>query len=110
MEKRTVWNLPTVLYQSLASYEESRPVALITALDRWARVQDQLNLPIVVQAEPERTDYAFLQYLAQHVPSTVEVIYAVGGAPQVMAGKVVAYEKRPPLDHHPNRAGLGPDF
>lgn len=95
---KTIWNIPKVVYQALSEIHESRAVALITEPTRWARVSPSLSsLPVIVQAEPERFDYAFLSYLAENVPSTVEVVYALGNVNQVTAGKVAAHLNKIPL-------------
>ena len=97
MDTKIIWHLPQVKYQSLSEITENRPAAVITEPIRWARVKDAVKLPIVVQAEPERMDHPFLSYLGQNLPSTVEVVYAVGNSKHVMAGKIIANENKIPL-------------
>lgn len=97
MDNRVVWSLPKVRYAALGEIEEARPVALITDKASWARVSGQLNLPILVQAEPEASTRSLLDELAQNVPARVEVIYAVGTAAQIKAGKIVAHTNNLPL-------------
>jgi glycerol-1-phosphate dehydrogenase [NAD(P)+] len=92
-----VYGLPTIHYKNLSEWEEERPAALITSEQDWNQVKEDLHLPLVVQAEPGQTDYAFLKNLAENVPGMVEVVYAVGGSKQAAAGKVVAYENDLPL-------------
>lgn len=92
-----IFSLPSVYYGKLADWKEDRPTALITSTDAWARLNGTLDLPLVVQAEPDRFDYEFLTTLAQNVPAMVKVIYAVGAAPQVNAAKIVAHENQLPL-------------
>jgi glycerol-1-phosphate dehydrogenase [NAD(P)+] len=52
---------------------------------------------VVVQAEPDRTDNEFLDYLAENVPSLVEAIYCVGSGTVVTIAKVVAHKRDLPL-------------
>lgn len=89
--------LPTVYYGMLSDWKEERPTALITSAAAWEHLNGTLNLPLVVQAEPERFDYEFLQNLAQNVPAMVKVVYAVGTAEQASAAKIVAHENNLPL-------------
>lgn len=105
MTSRTIWPLPKIEYLSLANYIESRPSALLTTPSQWARLGDTLKLPLVVQAEPEQYDAAFIDYLAQNVPSVVEVIYAVGDDPLIGAAKLVAYQNKLPLVIVPTELG-----
>ncbi|MBZ0309410.1 MAG: iron-containing alcohol dehydrogenase [Anaerolineae bacterium] len=89
--------LPDVYYKKLTDWKEERPAALITSPAAWERLNGLLNLPLVVQAEPEQMDYDFLHTLAQNVPAMVKVIYAAGTSTQVTIGKMVAYENNLPL-------------
>lgn len=89
--------LPIVYYGKLNEWKEERPAALITSPAAWERVGGLLGLPLVVQAEPEQTDYEFLHTLSQNVPAMVKVIYAVGSSTQFKIGKVVAHENNLPL-------------
>lgn len=92
-----VWPLPKITFRELSAVQETRRVALLTSEDTWATLSASLSLPLVIQAEPARTDRDLFEYLAQHLPSTVEVIYAVGNGAPVEAAKVVASHNRLPL-------------
>jgi len=94
---KIVYPVPKIEYESLAKYEEPRPVALITDAASWAKVSDSLKLPIIVQAEPERMDNEFLDFLSTNVPSIVEAIYVIGSGHQVSIGKFVAHRNDLPL-------------
>lgn len=93
----TIYPLPQIEYQSLADLQENRPTALITNAHDWGRVGNLLSLPIVVQAEPERVDVDFFNYLSDNVPSVVEVVYAVGSTHQIIIGKIIAHNNKLPL-------------
>lgn len=94
---QTIYPLPKIHYESLAQYEETRPVALITNAENWNQLNGVLKLPIVVQAEPERLDIDFLNYLSENVPSLVEAVYVVGTDLQVDIGKIIAHQRGLPL-------------
>ncbi len=92
-----VWPLPKITFRELSTVQESRRVALLTSEETWAALSASLSLPLVIQAEPSRYDRDLFEYLAQHLPSTVEVIYAVGNGAPVEAAKVVAGHNHLPL-------------
>lgn len=92
-----VWPLPRISFRELASVEETRPVALITHQIAWSVVNKKIELPLVIQAEPTRNDRDFFEYLAANLPSSVQVIYAVGEDLAIDAGKYVASESKKPL-------------
>ena len=92
-----VWPLPRVSFRELASVEETRPVALITNQIAWSVVSKKIELPLVIQAEPNRNDRDFFEYLAANLPSSVQVVYAVGEDLQIDAAKFVASESKKPL-------------
>jgi glycerol-1-phosphate dehydrogenase [NAD(P)+] len=75
----TIWHLPQVEFLELAQVKESRPTALVTGHRSWGAVSSLLELPIVVQAEPQSVEQDFLDMLAENLPPQVEVIYGVGG-------------------------------
>jgi glycerol-1-phosphate dehydrogenase [NAD(P)+] len=52
---------------------------------------------VVVQAEPDRTDNEFLDYLAENVPTLVEAIYAIGSGQVITIARVVAHKCGLPL-------------
>ncbi len=92
-----IWNLPKVRFTSLTDIEETRPVAVITTPDVWNKVGDSLDLPIVVQSEPDANNLAQFNIMANNVPSTVQAIYVVGTGIPVTAGKIVAQANNLPL-------------
>lgn len=93
----TIWPLPKVTITTLKDVDEKRPAALITSDEAWSQVAHLLNLPLVVQAEPMDTSEDLIDYLADNLPSQVEVIYAVGNGTPVVAGKIVAHRNNLPL-------------
>jgi len=97
IKPKIIWNLPRIEYEPLAAIRENRPVALITDDEHWERIKSMVNLPIVVQSEPERTDEEFINFLAENVPALVEVVYVVGSGDQLTVGKVVAHKNNLPL-------------
>lgn len=92
-----VWPLPKITFRELSAVQETRRVALLTSEESWAALSASLSLPVVIQAEPSRYDRDLFEYLAQHLPSTAEVIYAVGHGAPLEAAKVVAGHNRLPL-------------
>jgi len=92
-----VWPLPRITFRALSSVQETRRVALLTTEHVWQMLGTQLTLPILIQAEPERYDRDLFDYLAGHLPSTVEAIYAVGNGAPVEAAKVIAAHNGLPL-------------
>jgi glycerol dehydrogenase-like iron-containing ADH family enzyme len=99
----TVWPLPRISYKNLKQVEETRPVALLTSEAAWNQVGDLLNLPLVVQAEPEENDRDLLNYLADNLPSQAEAVYVVGEGTPLIAGKIVANVNKLPLIVIPTR-------
>jgi len=81
----------------LSSIQESRPAALITQAAAWANVGKRFQLPLIIQAEPNRDDNDFYEYLASNLPSPVQVIYAVGDGITIDAAKIVASRNKKPL-------------
>ncbi len=75
----TISALPQIEITNLSQIKESRPAAVLTGERAWGAVSTILELPIVVQAEPNRVDIEFLDTLAAGLPEEVEVIYGVGG-------------------------------
>ena len=92
-----VWPLPRITFRALNSVQEKRRVALLTPEAVWQVLGTHLALPVVIQAEPERYERDLFDYLADHLPSTVEVVYAVGSGAPVEAAKVVASRNDVPL-------------
>ncbi len=92
-----VWSLPRLSFRELKSVQESRPTALITQPSAWANVSKSVQLPLIIQAEPNRNDKDFFEYLASNLPSPVQVVYAVGDSPTIDAAKIVAQRSNKPL-------------
>jgi glycerol-1-phosphate dehydrogenase [NAD(P)+] len=92
-----VWPLPRITFRELSSIKETRPAALLTQATVWANVSKRIDLPLIIQAEPNRTDKEFFEYLAANLPSQVQVIYAVGDGLPVDAAKIVAHRNHKPL-------------
>jgi glycerol dehydrogenase-like iron-containing ADH family enzyme len=113
MSVQQVWSLPQIQYRALQTVKETRPVALLTHPD-WGAARTALDLPIVVQAEPNTPDRAFLDHLAEHLPTAVQVIYALGDSPTLDAAKYVASKSGRPAVLIPtlisSSAALRPDI
>ena len=92
-----VWPLPRITFRELSSLEENRPVALLTTEAAWTVLSAQLSLPVLIQAEPERYDWQLFEYLAENLPSRVQVVYAVGDGAPIEAAKLVAARNDVPL-------------
>lgn len=92
-----VWPLPRISFRGLSSIQETRPVALLTQPSSWTTISDRVQLPIIIQAEPDRNDHHLFDYLATRLPSTVEVVCAVGGGIILDAAKIVAHYNKIPL-------------
>jgi glycerol-1-phosphate dehydrogenase [NAD(P)+] len=92
-----VWPLPRISFRPLSSIHESRPTALITSPTTWAALGKSLDLALVIQAEPNRDDGEFFEYLAANLPAPVQVIYAVGDGLAIDAAKTVAFHNQKPL-------------
>lgn len=93
----TVWSLPQIEFRDLASVQESRPTALLTGVRSWEAVRSRLNLPAVIQAEPDRVDLDYLDNLAEGVPSEIEVIYGVGTGVVADVAKYLGYKRGLPV-------------
>lgn len=91
-----IWSLPNIDIRSLTSVKETRATALLTGQRSWAAVSPLLDLPLVVQAEPERVAPDYLDGLASELPPQVEVIYSVGGGMVADCAKYIAYKKHIP--------------
>jgi glycerol-1-phosphate dehydrogenase [NAD(P)+] len=75
------------------SVKESRPTALLTGRRSWGAVSTVLDLPIAVQAEPERLDLEYLDMLAEGLPQEVEVVYGVGAGMVADVAKYVGWKR-----------------
>lgn len=93
----TIWSLPQIEIRDLVSLRESRPTALLTGERSWGAVSSLLDLPIVVQAEPQRVDVDYLEDLAAGLPEAVEVVYAVGGGLVSDVAKFLGFKRNLPV-------------
>lgn len=93
----TVWSLPRIEIQPLSKVKETRPVALLTGHTAWDVAGAQLELPLVVQAEPVNADLDTLETLANNIPPQVEAIYGVGGGLAADVAKYVGWKTRLPV-------------
>ncbi|MCK6579034.1 MAG: iron-containing alcohol dehydrogenase [Anaerolineae bacterium] len=89
----TIWSLPKIDIQNLTSVQEARPAALLAGRRSWAAVSPLLDLPLVVQAEPERVAPDYLDGLAAALPPQVKVVYGVGGGMVADCAKYIAYRR-----------------
>lgn len=93
----TIWPLPRIEIQSLNAIQENRPTALLTGKTSWSVVGSMLELPLVVQAEPQTTERKFLDMLAEGLPPQVEVVYGVGSGLVADVAKYVGWKRRLPV-------------
>ncbi|KXK21324.1 MAG: 3-dehydroquinate synthase [Chloroflexi bacterium OLB15] len=93
----TIFPVPEVEIRDLGSLTERRPVALVTGSRSWNSVSALVELPIVVQAEPDRVDVSYLDTLADAVPPQVEVVYGVGGGLVSDVAKYLGWKKNIPV-------------
>lgn len=93
----TIWPLPHIEISNLADVKETRPAAVVTGERSWQAVSGLLELPIVVQAEPQRADRDYLDMLASSLPPQVEVIYGVGGGLVSDVAKYLGWAKSLPV-------------
>lgn len=93
----TIWSLPTLEFTDLASVREERPVAVLTGARSWGAVSPLLELPIVVQAEPNKVELDYLDDLAAGIPPQVGAIYAVGGGLVADVAKYVGWKTKKPV-------------
>jgi glycerol-1-phosphate dehydrogenase [NAD(P)+] len=92
----TISPLPEVEIRDLGSLQERRPVALVTGARSWNSVSAVLELPVVVQAEPDRVDLGYLNTLADNLPPQVEVVYGVGGGLVSDVAKYLGWKRKVP--------------
>ncbi|NDJ60575.1 MAG: iron-containing alcohol dehydrogenase [Chloroflexi bacterium] len=92
----TIWPLPQIEVRDLATVEETRPVALLTGTRAWEEVNTRLNLPIAIQAEPNRVDRDYLDSLAAGLPEDVGVVYGVGGGLVSDVAKYIGWARKLP--------------
>jgi glycerol-1-phosphate dehydrogenase [NAD(P)+] len=93
----TIWPLPRIEIRELSSIKETRPTALLTGPTSWAVANQFLDLPLVVQAEPHKSDLEFFKSLAEGLPEHVEVVYAVGGGLVSDAAKYIGWSRSIPV-------------
>ncbi len=92
-----IWNVPPQEFRDLVSIKESRPAALLTGKRSWGAVSTVLDLPVVVQAEPERLDIDYLDMLADGLPAEAKVVYGVGAGLVADASKYVGWKRGLPV-------------
>ena len=92
-----IWNVPPQEFRDLVTVKESRPVALLTGNRSWGAVSTVLDLPIAVQAEPERLDIDYLDMLADGLPAEAEVVYGVGAGLVADVSKYVGWKRGLPV-------------
>jgi glycerol-1-phosphate dehydrogenase [NAD(P)+] len=93
----TIWNVPELEIRDLVSLNETRPTALLTGTRSWGAVNTLIDLPIVVQAEPERVDLDYLDSLAEALPPQVEVVYGIGGGLVSDVSKYLGWKRQIPV-------------
>jgi glycerol-1-phosphate dehydrogenase [NAD(P)+] len=93
----TIYSLPPIDIMPLSQVQEARPTALVTGTRSWNAVSSLLQLPIVVQAEPRRSDIAYLDSLAAGLPAEVEVVYGVGGGLSSDVAKYLGWARKLPV-------------
>lgn len=93
----TIWPLPRIEIKSLNKIEEKRPTALLTGKTSWSLVSSMIELPLVVQAEPQTSERSFLDTLVDGLPPQVEVIYGVGGGLVADVAKYVGTKRKLPV-------------
>ena len=93
----TIWNLPRIELRALNTINESRPTALVTGTKAWNTVGSMIELPLVVQAEPQTTERSFLDNMAEGLPPQVEVVYAVGGGLVCDVAKYIGWKRTLPV-------------
>lgn len=91
----TVWPLPKIRYQTLASVEEDRDVALFISRDAWEAVRDTLPLNVACEREVMDATRENWEQLGEDLAG--EVVYAVGGGLAVDGAKYVAAQQGLPL-------------
>jgi glycerol-1-phosphate dehydrogenase [NAD(P)+] len=94
---RTIWPLPRIEIRELSSVQETRPTALLTGARSWEIATRQVNLPLVIQAEPHHAERDFLDSLVEGLPPQVEVVYGIGGGLVCDVAKYVGRKKNLPV-------------
>ncbi len=94
----TIWHLPRIEISDLHTLDEQRPTALLTGQRAWSVASAEgLNLPLVIQAEPHKSDHDFYKTLAKELPPQVEVIYGVGGGLVADCAKYIGWVNKLPV-------------
>jgi glycerol-1-phosphate dehydrogenase [NAD(P)+] len=93
----TIWTLPRIEIKPLSDVKESRPTALLTGKRSWDIATQTLDLPLVVQAEPQNAQRSFMDMLAESLPPQVEVVYGVGGGLAADVAKYVGWKRQLPV-------------
>jgi glycerol-1-phosphate dehydrogenase [NAD(P)+] len=93
----TIWHLPRIELRELNTVTETRPTALLTGETSWGIVNQAINLPLVIQAEPHKADHEFFKTLASDLPPQVEVVYGVGGGLACDAAKYIGWARKLPV-------------
>jgi glycerol dehydrogenase-like iron-containing ADH family enzyme len=92
-----IWPLPRISFRQLSTVRESRTTALITDSASWSAIKGLIELPIAIQAEPAKSDKAFLLDLGHKLPTAIEVIYGIGDDKVIDIAKVIAHTAKRPL-------------
>lgn len=92
-----IWPLPQIDILDLSQMKESRPTALLTSSTVWDLVSNNLDLPLVIQAEPYKATLDYLDSLADNLPPQVEVIYGVGGGLACDTAKYIGWKNSIPV-------------
>ncbi len=93
----TIWNIPRIEQRALTTIREPRPAALLTGRKSWMKVSSMMELPLVVQAEPQNAERAYMDELADGLPPQVEVVYGVGGGLVADVAKYVGGKHKIPV-------------
>nr|PZN59108.1 MAG: 3-dehydroquinate synthase [Chloroflexota bacterium] len=93
----TIWPLPKIEIRALSTLKEERPVALLTGRRAWEAARSQLDLPLVVQAEPHKATHEYFETLAANLPPQAEVIYGVGGGLVADCAKYIGWKCNRPV-------------
>ncbi len=93
----TIWNLPRIEQRALTSIKEGRRTALLTGQRSWRTVGPLMDLPIVVQAEPQNAQRDYMDRLAAALPEQVEVVYGVGGGLVCDVAKYIGWKRQLPV-------------
>ncbi len=93
----TIFPLPHIEFRSLSDVKEERPTALLTGKRSWEVAGKFLELPVVVQAEPNKAEAGFFDMLAENLPPQVEGVYGVGGGLVADSAKYIGWKRQLPV-------------